>query len=359
MTDGAPFPFAPVPRQRREPGTTSCPATMSSFRRARSSDRSEPDDRRSSGAASAETLLRSLLRARGREDAVAAVLDGVRSLLGAPWAALYRANDHGWVCRSACGDGPATGHRLSPEESPRRPAPDDSAEAVVESAAGVLSLLLPLQHGEADLLRVGTRDGSQASPEAVAAARRLAPDLALGLRRAEEMDQLREQAFIDPLTDCYNRRGFDEHLHVELLRARRYERPLALMLVDLDGFKRVNDELGHQSGDHVLRRFATLLTTAFRTTDIVSRYGGDEFAVIFPETSRAEALLLAERTRVQASGLFPDAQIPRMVTASFGVAAFPADAANADDLLAGADRALYEAKSGGRDRVVSAQQAGG
>jgi diguanylate cyclase (GGDEF)-like protein len=327
---------------------------MTPFRRARSTDRHSPDDRR----ASAETLLRSLLSARGRDEAEAAVLEGVRGLLGAPWAALYRENDHGWVCRSASGDGPAVGHLLSPDASPRPRARDGSAEATVDAADGVLGLLLPLLHGGADLLRVGVGDGAEGTRHALARAKRVAPDLALGLRRADEMDQLREQAFIDPLTDCYNRRGFDEHLHVELLRARRYERPLALMLVDLDGFKRVNDDLGHQAGDHVLRRFATLLSTAFRTTDIVSRYGGDEFAVIFPETSRAEALLLAERTRAQASGLFPDAQIPRSVTASFGVAAFPADAAAADDLLAGADLALYEAKSGGRDRVVSARRAG-
>jgi diguanylate cyclase (GGDEF)-like protein len=330
---------------------------MSPSRRIRPTDRHSPDDRHRSGTASAETLLRSLLSARGREEAEAAVLEGVRGLLDAPWAALYRENDHGWVCRSAMGDGPAVGHLLPPHLAPRQKARRDFAETAVELADGALSLLLPLQNGGQDLLRVGVR--AERARDAVAMATRLAHDLALGLRRAEEMDQLREQAFIDPLTDCYNRRGFDEHLHVEFLRARRYERPLALMLVDLDGFKRVNDELGHQAGDHVLRRFATLLSTAFRTTDIVSRYGGDEFAVIFPETSRAEALLLAERTRVQASGLFPDAQIPRKVTASFGVAAFPADAAAADDLLAGADLALYEAKSGGRDRVVSAHQTAG
>jgi diguanylate cyclase (GGDEF)-like protein len=332
---------------------------MSPFRRIRPTDRRYPEDRRTSGSAPRETLLRSLLAASGREDAEAAVLDGVHDLLDAAWVALYRENDLGWVCRCAVGDGPAAGQLLPPDASPARPARVEGVEVTVDAKDGALSILLPLQDGGLDLLRVGLRDGAEEARAALSTARRLAPDLSLGLRRAEEMDQLREQAFIDPLTECYNRRGFDEHLHVELRRARRYERPLALMLVDLDGFKRVNDELGHQAGDHVLRRFATLLTTAFRTTDIVSRYGGDEFAVIFPETSRTEALLLAERTRAQASALFPDREIPRMVTASFGVAAFPADAAAADDLLAGADLALYEAKSGGRDRVVSAQQVGG
>jgi diguanylate cyclase (GGDEF)-like protein len=331
---------------------------MSPFRRIRSSDRHSPEDRREREAASGEALLRSLLAAHGREEAEVAVLDGVRALFRASWAALYRENDQGWVCRRASGDGPEPGHLLPPDDSPRRAAARGPTEPAVELAAGALSLLLPVRDGGADLLRVGLPD-EHGTSGVLAAARRVAPDLGLGLRRAEEMDQLREQAFIDPLTDCYNRRGFDERLHVELLRARRYERPLALMLVDLDGFKRINDEFGHQAGDHVLRRFAALLGTVFRTTDLVARYGGDEFAVIFPETSRAGALLLAERTRGQAAALFPDAEIPRVVTASFGVAAFPADAAAADDLLAGADQALYDAKSGGRDRVVSAHRGGG
>jgi two-component system cell cycle response regulator len=205
------------------------------------------------------------------------------------------------------------------------------------------------------LLRArGRGEVGEYDPEAVQALERLAGDLALVVRRGRAMDELREQAFVDSLTGCYNRRGFDEHLRVELVRARRYERPLGLMLLDVDGFKAINDEFGHQGGDHVLRRLSGLLTESFRTTDVVSRYGGDEFAVIFPETSPEGTVKLARRIREQVESLFPDGVISRRVTVSVGASAFPLDAADGEDLVARADRALYEAKSGGRNRVVAA-----
>ena len=187
---------------------------------------------------------------------------------------------------------------------------------------------------------------------------RIALDASLVLGRGDELDRLRSQAFVDSLTSCFNRRGFDEHLQVELRRAHRYERSAALMLVDLDGFKHINDELGHQAGDHVLRRFAALLTSTFRNTDVVSRYGGDEFAVIFPETTTDEAVGLAQRVRKLLGRTFPDDIVPRDVTASFGIASYPRDALSAEELVGIADRALYSAKSGGRDRVVPAETQG-
>ena len=180
----------------------------------------------------------------------------------------------------------------------------------------------------------------------------MGPDLDVALRRGVEIDTLRDQAFLDALTSCYNRRGFDEHLTVEILRAQRYDRVVALMLVDLDCFKSVNDGLGHQAGDHVLREFCSLLMSTYRSTDIVSRFGGDEFAVVFPETTPQEAAQLAVRVRDALSTLFPDGVVPSPITASFGIASFPDDAGSADDLIAAADRALYLAKAAGRDRIV-------
>jgi diguanylate cyclase (GGDEF)-like protein len=225
------------------------------------------------------------------------------------------------------------------------------------SNGAVLALRLEITTDVASLLLIGPRvDGGEYDDPDIQLLAHVAADLELVLRKAEDLDRLRAQAFLDSLTGSYNRRGFDEHLHVELTRAKRYDRPFALMLVDLDAFKRINDKLGHQSGDYVIRRFAELLTNTFRTTDIISRYGGDEFAVIFPETTGEEAVRLAGRIRVLLRGLFPDSQISRAVTASFGVAAFPADAALAEDLVASADRALYAAKTAGRDRVVAAKR---
>lgn len=330
----------------------SSPKPSTSRRQAESSG--GRDDQQLVVASPVEALLRSLLSDGGREDAAARIVDGTRSLLEASWVALYDSDDGAWICRRSSGTGPATGEPLA--EPPKR-ATRLRPLRVRPSNGAVLALWLDITTDVASLLLIGPRvDGGEYDGPALQLLAHVAADLELVLRKADDLDRLREQAFLDALTGCYNRRGFDEHLQVELTRAKRYDRPLALMLVDLDAFKRINDKLGHQSGDHVIRRFAELLTNTFRTTDIISRYGGDEFAVIFPETTLEEAARLAERIRLLLHGLFPDPQISRGVTASFGVAAFPADAALSEDLVASADRALYAAKTAGRDRVVAAKK---
>lgn len=220
----------------------------------------------------------------------------------------------------------------------------------------VLVLQLMTRNAEGALVVRPAGDGQGDAEEQCAILERVAMDIEVTLRRGLELDTLREQAFLDALTGCYNRRGFDEHLNVELLRAQRYERPAALMLVDLDCFKSVNDGMGHQAGDHVLRGFCSLLANTYRSTDIVSRFGGDEFAVVFPETTATEALQLAARIRDHLPELFPDEVVPRAITASFGIAAYPEDADSSEALIAAADRALYLAKAAGRDRIVHATE---
>ena len=173
-------------------------------------------------------------------------------------------------------------------------------------------------------------------------------------RNLELLERLRSQVFIDFLTGCYNRRAFEEHLTIEIVRARRYERPLSLMLLDLDHFKDVNDGLGHDAGDYVLQKVGETLRAAFRTTDRVCRFGGDEFAVIFPETPKDEVVRLAERLRRQLAAIFPDPRNRLPVTASIGVASYPFDGVRAEELVKATDRALYQAKAAGRNRVISA-----
>ena len=137
---------------------------------------------------------------------------------------------------------------------------------------------------------------------------------------------LNEQATRDWLTGLYNRRYFEETLADHIESATRYERELSLVLFDLDRFKQINDTEGHEAGDHALRKFAARLKTAARAADIICRYGGDEFAVILPETSEAHARVFAER--VLKSG---------NPSATAGVAALPSDHLTADadaDLLA-------------------------
>lgn len=303
-----------------------------------------------------ETLLRGLLAANGRRDADARVVEGVRILLGAAWVGLFQYEEGAWLCRSASGEGPVSGEAWTEVGKPGDQV-DGPAARLMEQAQGVTAALavdLQLASAEAVLLVGPSADGLPYAGRTHDLLARITPDLGLALRKGDEIDTLRSQAFVDALTECYNRRGFDEHLHVELRRAQRYARSAALMLVDLDGFKRINDELGHQAGDHVLRRFAALLTGTFRNTDVVSRYGGDEFAVIFPETTSDEAVQLAQRVRSLLSQAFPDAVVARSVSASFGVGAYPEDADSPETLIAAADHALYAAKTGGRDRVVAA-----
>lgn len=306
-------------------------------------------------ASHAERLLRSLLAADGRRDADARVVVGVRSLLDAEWVAMLEHDNDAWCCRTASGHVCKPGDVWAEVGEGGREHHAEDLLVTAGRAAASLGLDLGLTSRPAVLLIGPPEGGSDYSPSSQRLLKRLAPDLVLTLRRADELDRLRAQAFVDSLTNCYNRRGFDEHLAVELRRAQRYERSAALMLVDLDGFKRINDELGHQAGDHVLRCFAGLLTSTFRNTDIVSRYGGDEFAVVFPETTTAEAEGLAQRVRRRLIRSFPDDVITRPVSASFGIASYPADAESAEVLIATADRALYAAKSGGRDRVVTAR----
>ena len=163
------------------------------------------------------------------------------------------------------------------------------------------------------------------------------------------------QAATDSLTGLANRRSFDDELALEWRRAERVGDPLALILIDLDNFKSVNDDRGHQAGDAVLRRVAAILDSGARNADLAARYGGEEFALLAPETDLLGATKLADRLRgdLEAAKIELPGGKEISVTASFGVAV-KGTLERPEQLIAAADEALYEAKRNGKNRVVAA-----
>jgi diguanylate cyclase (GGDEF)-like protein/PAS domain S-box-containing protein len=184
----------------------------------------------------------------------------------------------------------------------------------------------------------------------------VASQIALSLASLQLRETLREQSIRDPLTRLFNRRFLEESLERELQLASRKKQSLTLLFLDLDHFKRFNDTFGHDAGDMVLQSLADLFRAFFRTTDICCRYGGEEFAIILPESSSQEAVIRAEAlcSEVKSLRLQYKKQTLGPLTLSAGVAAFPEHASTSDELLKIADQCLYESKSRGRDLVTVA-----
>src|SRR5437762_6409007 len=165
--------------------------------------------------------------------------------------------------------------------------------------------------------------------------------------------RLKETSFKDEVTGLYNRRFFSLRLEEDLSRYRRFNHPVSVVLLDLDGFKAVNDDLGHAVGDDTLRDAAQILMKHSRGINVVSRYGGDEFAVLLVETSKAGARLYADRIR-EVVAMYPLSH-GKVIESGFGVASVPEDeATTAEDLFRAADEALYAAKRAGKNQVAAA-----
>lgn len=184
-------------------------------------------------------------------------------------------------------------------------------------------------------------------------------DLGLLLARARTLldfknylDSCEEAAFTDHLTGLANRRRFERQLEREVARTRRYGRPFCLLMLDIDHFKQVNDNYGHETGDEALRRLANALQAGTRGIDMAARLGGEEFAIILPETDAVRGLEVAERLRQEIKA----AEIPEAghITCSIGVAECTVACTDLRELFNAADAALYEAKRTGRDRVQCA-----
>jgi two-component system cell cycle response regulator len=171
---------------------------------------------------------------------------------------------------------------------------------------------------------------------------------------AKYHEEIYKMTIVDGLTQIHNKRALFEALEKELMRARRYERDLALLMFDIDFFKRINDQYGHLAGDHVLRELARIVQERIRREEVFARYGGEEFVILLPETPLPGAAALAESLRARVANhafVFQGERIP--VTVSIGTALLGENDKVAADLIQRADEKLYEAKRGGRNRVCS------
>lgn len=186
---------------------------------------------------------------------------------------------------------------------------------------------------------------------------RTAEQIALALSNVKLRETLHRQSIVDPLTGMFNRRYMDETLKRELSRAERKKAPLALIVLDLDHFKHVNDTYGHSTGDHVLKSVAQQVMESIRDGDLACRFGGEELVLILPECDAATAMQRAQKlcSAIALLDLHHGGHTLGMVTASFGVAEFPQHGRDATALLHAADQAMYCAKQAGRNCVAIAQ----
>ncbi len=178
---------------------------------------------------------------------------------------------------------------------------------------------------------------------------------------AKMNQKLREMSYKDDLTGIYNRRYFNLALEEEIRRAERYRHTFSLVILDIDHFKLINDEHGHASGDKVLADIGRILKEDSRSSDVVCRFGGEEFAVILPETDVDNGRFFAEKMlqSVRRHDFVLDSELTVKVTTSAGVSMYPSGGDNFEDLVNTADKALYRAKSEGRDRVCVQQTRAG
>jgi diguanylate cyclase (GGDEF)-like protein len=177
--------------------------------------------------------------------------------------------------------------------------------------------------------------------------------LEFSLIETGKLDKMLERAVVDGLTELYDHHTLLTLLDKEIQRAKRYAEGVSLLLLDLDDFKQVNDDFGHQKGDEVLAQVATVVRRTIRSMDIAGRYGGEEFAIIIPESDRAAALQSAQRLCMAVEDRF---QHTVKLTVSVGVASFPNDAHTVAELVKAADKALYAAKARGKNRVVASHE---
>ena len=241
------------------------------------------------------------------------------------------------------------GHTVIIDAADRQADPAE-VELLRRDGNRVLVMLPLVAKGQAiGLVEMFSRSEVPWDPQRLEVARTMANEAAMALENARLYEDLRKRADRDPLTGFYNHRYLHERMGEEVVRSQRGKRPLSVMMLDLDDFKLVNDTFGHLFGDRFLAWTAELIRATLRASDVPARYGGDEFAVILPDTDAPEASRAAERIldAFRDRPFTDDQRGPVPIVASIGVATFPVDGRTVTELIASADRALYRVKRDG------------
>ncbi|MFH1484645.1 MAG: sensor domain-containing diguanylate cyclase [Chloroflexota bacterium] len=208
-------------------------------------------------------------------------------------------------------------------------------------------------HGVLSAIR--NQDDDSFSSFDIATAELIAQNLAIHIQNEVVRQEIGRLAIIDSLTSLHNRRFFEDAIDREVARARRFWHSLCLVILDVNNFKKINDQLGHPAGDAVLKSIGIILQNVTRQSDVVCRYGGDEFAVLLPQTDREGALRAAKRMMTAVSAYpfeFNDRVFPKKVRVSIGISGYPYPATNKADLLQQTDDAMYRAKRNGSRQPI-------
>ncbi len=242
------------------------------------------------------------------------------------------------------------------------PAADPAEAALLKRDGNRAMAMLPLvaKNQSIGLVELISKTPMRWDDQRLQLARTMANEASMALENARLYEDARKLADRDPLTGFYNHRFLHERLGEEVVRAQRGRKPLGVLMLDLDDFKLVNDTFGHLFGDRVLTWTAELIRSTLRASDIPARYGGDEFAIILPETDHEEACRAAERIleAFRNRPFIGEQRGPVPISASIGVATYPDRGRTPTDLIAAADRALYTVKrEGGHDAAAAAEDA--